>query len=147
MVSPLGPEHMRRRIDPASLPFETTADLPAVHKPLGQDRAVRALEFGLEVESTGYNIFVLGPSGAGKRTAALAIVHETARGRPAPDDWVVVYNFEDEERPLVLSVPAGTGEALRHDLEALVRSLLAEIPKALSGEEYEREKAAILQAA
>ncbi len=147
MASPLGPEHLRRRIDPASLPFETTADLPAVHKPLGQDRAVRALEFGLEVESTGYNVFVLGPSGAGKRTASLAIVREMARTRPAPDDRVVVYNFEDEEQPLVLSVPAGTGEALRHDMEALVRSLLAEIPKALAGEEYEREKAAILQAA
>ncbi len=147
MVKPLAPEQLRKRVDPGEFPFETTAELPPRRRPLGQDRAVRALEFGLEVESPGYNIFVLGPPGAGKKTTALALVEEVARSRPAPGDWVYVYNFADEERPRAIELPAGMGEAFRADMERLVQTLRAEIPKALAGEGYEREKGAILKRA
>ncbi len=147
MVNPLPPAALRRRIDPAQLPFETTAELPPRRRPLGQERAVRALEFGLEVESPGYNIFVLGPPGAGKRTTALALVEEVARARPAPGDWVYVYNFADEEKPRAIELPAGMGEEFRADMERLVQALRTEIPKALGGEAYEKEKAAIAKRA
>ncbi|NOY45315.1 MAG: AAA family ATPase [Deltaproteobacteria bacterium] len=147
MVKPLAPEQLRKRVDPGEFPFETTAELPPRRRPLGQDRAVRALEFGLEVESPGYNIFVLGPPGAGKKTTALALVEEVARSRPAPGDWVYVYNFADEERPRAIELPAGMGEAFRADMERLVQTLRTEIPKALAGEGYEREKSAILKRA
>ncbi|WP_461395734.1 Lon protease family protein, partial [Deferrisoma sp.] len=147
MVNPLTPAALRRRIDPSQLPFETTAELPPRRRPLGQERAVRALEFGLEMESPGYNIFVLGPPGAGKRTTALALVEEVARARPAPGDWVYVYNFADEEKPRAIELPAGMGEEFRADMERLVQALRTEIPKALGGEAYEKEKAAIAKRA
>lgn len=147
MVNPLPPAALRRRIDPSQLPFETTAELPPRRRPLGQERAVRALEFGLEMESPGYNIFVLGPPGAGKRTTALALVEEVARARPAPGDWVYVYNFADEEKPRAIELPAGMGEEFRADMERLVQALRTEIPKALGGEAYEKEKAAIAKRA
>ncbi len=147
MVKPLEPERLRRRVDPETFPFETTAEIPPRRKPLGQERAVRALEFGLGVESHGYNIFVLGPPGAGKRTTALALLDEVARSRPAPGDWVYVYNFVDEEQPRAIELPAGMGEAFRRDMESLVKSLLTEIPKAFGGEAYEKEKAEVLKQA
>ncbi len=147
MVKPLAPEQLRKHVDPGEFPFETTAELPPRRRPLGQDRAVRALEFGLEVESPGYNIFVLGPPGAGKKSTALALVEEVARSRPAPGDWVYVYNFGDEERPRAIELPAGMGEAFRADMERLVQTLRTEIPKALAGEGYEREKSTILKRA
>ena len=147
MSAPLDASALRRRIDPDVFPFETTRELPALKKPLGQERALRALEFGLGMESPGYNIFVLGPPGAGKHSTTTAILEEAAKTRPAPGDWVYVYNFEDAEKPLALSLPAGMGEALRKDMESLVRSLLTEIPKAFSGESYEKEKASLLKAA
>jgi len=124
MPRPLSPEQLRHRVDPAQFPFETTADLEPERRPLGQERALRALDFGIEVDSEGYNIFVLGASGAGKRTTVLSVLEEAARRRPVPDDWIYLFNFDDEERPLAVALPPGTGEALRQDMEALVRSLL-----------------------
>ena len=147
MPRPLSPEQLRHRVDPAQFPFETTADLEPERRPLGQERALRALDFGIEVDSEGYNIFVLGASGAGKRTTVLSVLEEAARRRPVPDDWVYLFNFDDEERPLAVPLPPGTGEALRQDMEALVRSLLTEIPKAFSGDGYEKEKAAAVKEA
>jgi lon-related putative ATP-dependent protease len=147
MPSSLDPGRLRRRIDPQEFTFETTAELPPLKKPLGQERALRALEFGLGMESPGYNIFVVGETGAGKRTTILTVLEEAAKSRPAPGDWVYVYNFEDEEKPLAFSLPAGMGEALRQDMESLVHSLLAEVPKAFSGDSYEKEKATILKKA
>ncbi len=147
MPRPLSPEQLRHRVDPAQFPFETTADLEPERRPLGQERALRALDFGIEVDSEGYNIFVLGTSGAGKRTTVLSVLEEAARRRPVPDDWVYLFNFDDEERPLAVPLPPGTGEALRQDMEALVRSLLTEIPKAFSGDGYEKEKAAAVKEA
>ncbi len=147
MPRPLSPEQLRLRVDPAQFPFETTADLEPERRPLGQERALRALDFGIDVDSEGYNIFVLGASGAGKRTTVLAVLEEAARRRPVPEDWVYLFNFDDEERPLAVSLPPGTGETLRQDMEALVRSLLTEIPKAFSGDGYEKEKAAAVKEA
>jgi len=82
-------------------------------------------------KSHGYNIFVLGPSGAGKRSTTTTVLEAASKKRPAPGDWVYVYNFEDAERPIALSLPGGMGETLRKDMEGLIRSLLTEIPRAL----------------
>ncbi|MDW7710502.1 MAG: ATP-binding protein [Deferrisomatales bacterium] len=147
MPTRLDPLRLRRRVDPDQFPFETTADLSPQRKPLGQERALQALEFGVGVDSQGYNIFVLGHPGAGKRTTVLDLLGEAAGNRPVPEDWVCVFNFEDEERPLSLDLPAGSAEGLRQDMDALVKSLLAEIPKAFSGDGYEKEKASVVKAA
>ncbi|MHB8766195.1 MAG: Lon protease family protein, partial [Deferrisomatales bacterium] len=143
----LAPDRLRRRIDPASFPFETTAELEPRQRPLGQDRALRALEFGLTMESHGYNIFVVGESGAGKRTTTAAVLDSAARTRPAPDDWVYVANLADDERPIAIPLPPGRGEELRADLEGLVKNLLADLPRAFSGETFEKEKATVLRRA
>jgi lon-related putative ATP-dependent protease len=147
MTQALELDRLRRRIDPDAFPFETTADLEPRREPLGQERALRALDFGVGVESQGYNIFVLGEPGSGRRTTVLDVLGSAARRRPVPDDWVYVFDFENEERPLALALPAGAGESVRQDMEALVKSLLAEIPKAFSGDGYEKEKAAVVKAA
>ncbi|GAB4266115.1 MAG: ATP-binding protein [Deferrisomatales bacterium] len=145
MPTPLAPDRLRRRIDPEAFAFETTREIPPLRRPLDQARVLHALEFGLGMESHGYNIFLLGPPGAGKRSTAVTVLEEAARKRPPPGDWVYVYRFDDEERPMALSLPAGMGGELRQDMEGLVRSLLSEIPKALAGDAYEKEKAAALK--
>ena len=87
MPAPLDAARLTRRIDPEGFPFETTAELPPLCRPLGQERALRALEFGLSIKSHGFNIFVLGPPGAGKRSTTTAVLEEAAAGRPRPEDW------------------------------------------------------------
>jgi lon-related putative ATP-dependent protease len=143
----LSAESLRRRVDPNLFPFETTAELTPTLRPLGQERALRALEFGIATERQGYNIFVLGSPGAGKRSTATAVLEAAAAKKAAPGDLLHLYNFEDAERPLAVSLPAGLGEVFRSDMEALLQSLLSEIPKAFSGGAYEKEKAAALKKA
>lgn len=123
MLTPLRAEALRKRVDPELFSFETTAELPPLAGPFAQERALRAVEFGLEMESPGYNVFVVGPTGAGKRELALSALERSARPRQAPGDLVYVYNFEEPERPLGLTLPAGGGRALRAGMDAFVAAL------------------------
>jgi hypothetical protein len=79
-LTPLGAEALVRRCDPAAFPFETTAALDAPFGVVGQERAARALAFGIGVAHEGYNVFVMGPAGCGKHT----LVEDAQRtGAPA----------------------------------------------------------------
>lgn len=49
--------------NPNMFKFETTAELNDNDLIYGQDRGIKALEFGLSVDSKGYNLYLEGPSG------------------------------------------------------------------------------------
>jgi len=100
-------EQLRKKTDIRSLGFSTTEDLQPLQEFIGQKRAVSAISFGLEVESKGYNIFVLGNPGSGRTTYSLERLRSAAAKRAAPDDWVYVYNFDDSGYPLASFLPAG----------------------------------------
>jgi len=95
----LQPQSLRRRTDPTSLGFQTTRDLPAPEGMVGQDRALEAIDFALEIQESRYNLFVAGPPGSGRLTAVTTAVERIARERPAPQDWCYVYSFEQPEEP------------------------------------------------
>ena len=61
----LGPNEIYRACDPASLAFDTTEALPDLTEIIGQERAVSSVEFGMGIDSNGYNIFAVGPIGGG----------------------------------------------------------------------------------
>jgi predicted ATP-dependent protease len=145
MSKPLSPEKLRRRVSPDLFGFESTADIPALLKPLGQERALRAMRFGLEIASHGYNLFVLGQPGAGKQSTVTAVLDEIAKTGAIPEDWCYVFNFAEAERPLAISLPAGSGEAFRDDINTFVTALRNEVPKAFSTEAYAREKTDIIR--
>ncbi|MBI5440126.1 MAG: AAA family ATPase [Deltaproteobacteria bacterium] len=147
MVISLRAEALRKRVDPELFAFETTAELPPLDRPIGQARALRALEFGLGMESRGYNLFVVGPPGAGRQSTTMAVLAQTAACRPPPPDLVYLFDFDNPDRPIAVSLPAGTGELLRTGMQAVIQAILTEIPKALSGEAYEKEKAFLLKGA
>ena len=109
------PERLRWFCDSAELPFETTEELQPLDGAVGQERGVAALEFGLEMESSGFNLFVARPSGTGRTTTALTYAERLAARRPIPDDWLYVYNFERLDYPLSLRLPAGEGRCFRDD--------------------------------
>src|SRR5215207_754172 len=93
------PAQLRWVCDPAELPFETTEELKPLAQEIGQDRAVSALAFGLEMESPGFNLFVAGTPGTARMAASRRNVERIAADRPPPGDWCYVYNFEDPDRP------------------------------------------------
>ncbi len=143
-VAELAPEALRRRLDPATLPFETTADVAPVRGTIGQPRAIDAIGFGLEMRSYGYNIFVSGQPGSGRETSVIDLVGEFAPRLPAPDDWVYVHSFDDADRPNSIRLPAGRGAALAADMLGFVADAQREIPRAFDSDDYARRQREVL---
>ncbi|HOL50017.1 MAG TPA: AAA family ATPase, partial [bacterium] len=92
-LQPISPEQARAICNLESLEFETTKDIPPIEGIIGQERAARALNFGLQMEQDGYNIYVSGIPGSGRTTSVESAVKEIAKTKPTPDDWCYVYNF------------------------------------------------------
>lgn len=125
--------------------FATTETVPPLEGMLGQERAVKAVEFGLFTKNPGYNIFMSGIVGTGKLTYAKKVVTRVARGQDTPDDWLYVNNFDNASQPLVLHLPPGLGRKFRDDMRDLLEDLKTEIPKVFSGDEYEQAKADVIK--
>ena len=141
----LSAEQVRRSADIGALGFKTTKGLDKLAGLIGQDRAVRSVNFGLSVQSKGYNIFIIGEPGCGRTTYALAELKEAAAKMPAPDDWVYVYNFDDPSVPLAISLPAGKGKSLSKDAEDAVEELKTALSKAFDNNEFEDNKAQLVK--
>ncbi|NIU06531.1 MAG: AAA family ATPase, partial [Gammaproteobacteria bacterium] len=54
--------------DPQQLDFETTAELEDLDHLIAQERATEAIHLGASIEQEGYNLFVLGREGTGRRS-------------------------------------------------------------------------------
>ena len=140
----LSPEALRRRLDPGTLPFRSTAEVEPLQGTIGQPRALDAIEFGLEVAAAGYNLFVAGQPGSGRTQTILDHLERVARTRPAPSDWVYVYNFSQPDRPDAIRLPAGRGAELARDMDEFLRAARHEIPRAFESEDYERRRHEIM---
>ena len=126
----------------AEFSFECTDELAPPQGLIGQERALKAIQFGLEVDKRGYNFFVTGLTGTGKASAIKrhlqAIIDERkVEGVLFPVyDWCYFHNFADPDLPKVLRLPPGHGRRLHQGLEELLRALREEIPKVFASEEY-----------
>ena len=138
MGSPLklAPAVLYRHCDPAQFKFATTAELPDFDAAIGQERARNAVDFGLGIARQGYNLFVMGPAGSGKRTLVRNSLEQEAHRQARLLDWVYVNNFAQPHKPLAVSLPAGRGRQLRQDMRQLVEELGSAIPAAFESDEY-----------
>ncbi len=102
----------------------------------GQERAVDAIRFGLEMTHPGYNIYVASSAGAGRVELTQQVVAAVAAQGVAPSDWCYLFNFNSTHEPLAIQLPGGLGKALCKDVEKLVQSLLTAIPAAFKSDEY-----------
>ena len=137
-------EHLRNVCDVTMFAFHDTGEVEPLDGMIGQERAIRSMAFGLASEKFGYNIFMSGVFGSGKLTYAQEVVHKIAATAPAPSDWCYVYNFTNRAQPRALRLPAGVARQFKADMEDLIEDLKMEISKAFHGEDYDREKAAII---
>ncbi|GEK60025.1 ATP-dependent protease [Marinococcus halophilus] len=137
----VSPGELRSEFDAETFSFETTEDMGAFpYEMIGQERAERAMEFGLSVKQTGYNLFVVGPTGTGRMTYTQHSVENLARTQERPDDWCYVHNFDDPDRPEVLSFKAGEGQRFRREIEQLLLDIERELRTAFSSDSHERQK-------
>jgi len=132
----IDPALLYHRCDPQELAFETTAELPELTAALGQQRAGDAVEFGINIARQGYNLFVMGPAGAGKHALVRQTLERKAASGVAPLDWAYVNNFAQPHKPLALALPAGRGQQLKSDMQQLMEELSLAIPSAFESDEY-----------
>jgi predicted ATP-dependent protease len=141
----LDPVALRRTCDPDALGFATTEEVDPVGATVGQDRAMEAIELGLDAQLPGFNIFVTGPVGTGKRTSVEAHLHSHARGRPAPDDWVSLHNFRDPARPLAVALPNGQAWRLAAEMQRFLDDARRELRAAFESETYQRRQREVVE--
>jgi predicted ATP-dependent protease len=139
----LSPEEARWTCDPGMFEFANTESLTSPEPFLGQKRALRALQFGVEARNPGFNVFVVGENGTGRTSMAETYLREVAARAPAPDDYCYVQNFDNTYRPCVLRLPAGAGRALRDSMEEVIKELEQALPSAFEEEDYERDRAGL----
>ena len=132
---PLSAKALFTPCDPRQFDFRTTAELADIETLTGQQRALEAVAFGIEIRKHGFNVFALGPSGTGKLTSILEMVETRAANEPVPCDWCYVNNFDDPRKPIALSLPAGRGASLRHDMAQLVEEMATAVPAAFENED------------
>ena len=135
------------RCDLSYLPFTCTAEMTPLEDFIGQERAIRAIEFGLGINKPGFNIFVTGLTGTGKTSIIKAFLKKITNAKAAPDadspvpeDWCYVYNFADADRPQALRIRRGWGKLLKTDMEQLVQNLLREAKKMFESDEFVQQR-------
>ncbi len=135
-------EKLRWHCDPAIFDFECTDKLAPLREFIGQDRAIRAIEFGLAMIRDGYNIYVSGLTGTGKTTIVKTYVQKLVDKKldHPLEDWCYLYNFSDPDRPWAASLPKGKGKAFREEIADLLQKLKDELNKAFSSDEYLNQK-------
>lgn len=138
-------EKLRFTCDENVFNFVTTETVPPLEVMIGQERAVKSVEFGLFTKNPGYNIFISGLVGTGKITYAETAVKKVASQQEVPQDWCYVNNLETPGQPIALSLPAGMGYIFKQDIQELVETLKTDIPKVFSSEDYEQAKSELVK--
>lgn len=125
--------------------FETTEELEPIQSGIGQDRGIKALEFGLQVNVKGYNLYLEGPSGVGKTMYTKNYLDKIASKQRPPHDWCYIYNFDNPNEPIAVDLPAGQGKEFKEALEGFIKEIKKDIKKTFNNDDFEKEKALIKQ--
>jgi len=128
-----------------SFDFETTEELSSVDTGIGQERGIKALEFGLNVDVKGYNLYLEGPSGVGKTMYTKNYLNVIAQKKKTPVDWCYIYNFDNPNEPTCVSLPAGQGKDFKESMEQFIKDVKADIKSTFNNEDFEKEKSLIKQ--
>ena len=131
--------------DESLLNFDTTAELEPIQSGIGQDRGIKALEFGVQVDVKGYNIYIEGPSGVGKTMYTKNYLNKISSKKKVPSDWCYIYNFDNPNEPIAVSLPAGQGKEFKDAMDVFIKEIKKDIKKTFNADDFEKEKALIKQ--
>jgi lon-related putative ATP-dependent protease len=132
----LHPDRLYQHCSIDQLNFKSTSELESISTIIGQSRALDSVDFGVNIEGNGYNLFVMGDAGTGKYTLVKRFLDEHVQRRSKGQDWGYLHNFIDPQKPWFLELAAGIGSQLIHDIEKVVHHLLEELPHAFDDEYY-----------
>ena len=129
-------EQLRKTIDLNNFKFKSTKDIDPLTKVIGQERAVSAISFALEINDSGYNIFVTGSYGTGRTTIITDLLNNAAKSKSVPVDWAFVYNFQNPDEPLCIKTPSGQAKKLKKDMQRLINNVMGDIQKTFESKTY-----------
>jgi hypothetical protein len=132
----LSPEMLYQRIDPKLLPFDTTEECKSCEGIIGQERALKSIQTGLDIKSSGFNIFITGMLGTGRTTTIKKFLDKIEKTGIKPDDILYVNNFKSPDEPALITLPAGTGKSFQEDMKQLIEILQINIPELLKSPYY-----------
>ena len=142
----LTPKDLKDICNPSIFKFETTKEIEDVSDLIyGQERALRALEFGIDIDVKGYNLYIEGSAGIGKTMYTKKFLEEKAAKDKVPHDWCYIYNFENPNEPVAVSFPAGQGKVFQETMEGFVKDIRRDIKKTFNNDDFEKEKQIIKQ--
>lgn len=137
--------NLKKYCNPEKLPFETTEELEPISTGIGQERGIKALEFGLNVDIRGYNLYLEGPSGVGKTMYTKKYLDTISKKKKTPPDWCYIYNFSNPNEPIAVSLPAGHGKEFKDTMDQFIKDIKNDINSTFSNEDFEKEKNSIRQ--
>ncbi|MBW1690651.1 MAG: AAA family ATPase [Deltaproteobacteria bacterium] len=139
-------DKLRWRLDPTTLPFETTEDLEPLKEIIGQKRGVEAFRFGMGMEKPGYNVFVTGSAGSGRQSAVRKLLEEVSKKKGGtPEDLCYVNNFKNTESPILIRLKAGMGREFKKHIHDFVETLKKDVPQLFESQDYLNRKKQITE--
>jgi lon-related putative ATP-dependent protease len=116
-----------KKYPPGLFDFQDTSQLEPLDSVIGQKRAVEAIDFGLNMKGSEYNIFVTGLEGTGKSTIVKKLLNDHAKNREISEDLCLVNNFEDAYCPVVIEMPAGSAVYFSRSMTQFVEVIKTKI--------------------
>ena len=136
---------LKMTCNPSIFDFETTENLESITTGIGQERGIKALEFGINVDVKGYNLYIEGPTGVGKTMYTKNYLKKVASRKRVPQDWCYIYNFQNPNEPIAVSLPAGHGKEFKENMDSFIREIKKDIKNTFNNDDFEKEKALIRQ--
>jgi predicted ATP-dependent protease len=146
-------DKLRWECDPGMFDFECTKELAPLREFIGQERATRAVEFGINMANAGYNIYVAGLTGTGKTSMVKAYIEKVIKERETRgetfglNDWCYLYNFKEPDNPQIVDLPQGKGKTFREEITDLLSKIRQGLGQAFSGEKYKNQKQKMVEEA
>ena len=136
---------LKFNFDSNQLKFEDTSEIQYLETEIGQERGIKALEFGINVDIKGYNLYLEGPSGVGKTMYARNYLETIAKKKKVPCDWCYIYNFDNPNEPIAVSLPAGQGKEFKETMDTFIKDIKQDIKSTFNNDDFEKEKKLIRQ--
>lgn len=139
-------DKLRWECNPKIFEFECTKELAPLGEFIGQERAAKAIEFGLNMSDNGYNIYVSGLTGTGKTTMVKTYIEKLIKEKEeigetlSIEDWCYVYNFREPDQPQIVSLPQGRGREFRDHMNQLLNMARKELRMAFTSDEYKEQR-------
>ena len=145
MTKELSADMIRRTFEKKKLKCETSQDVSPLEDIIGQERALKALKFGLEIQEKGFNIFVVGFPGTGKMTAVKSYLDKLAEDQNVPSDWCYVNNFQEPYEPKAIQLGPGQGRMFAQDMSNFLSEAKVSLPNAFESEEFALKRESTIQ--